>query len=236
MQRVFGIGFNKTGTTSLGRSLRILGVSPSAPAPGSRERQIASRALFERHDYEPALELARPYRAFQDRPFNVWQMYRKLDERYPGSLFVLTSRSSESWWRSVDHWLHVAKPHMIPRYVEHLRVQDDSESAMVAGYESYNQEVRDYFAGRSGSDFVELDFERGDGWEPLCDLLGMPVPDESVPHRNRQRYDDSDRKRFLERRWRRRLGSSDVSLPRRLARLLVYSARDTLRRLRTGSW
>ena len=236
MQRVFGIGFNKTGTTSLGRSLRILGIEPTAPAPGSHERKIANKALFESHDYEPALLLAEPYRAFQDRPFNVWQMYQKLDERYPGSRFVLTSRSSESWWRSVDHWLHVAKPHMIPRYLEHLRVDEDTEAAMVAGYESYNQEVRDYFAGRRGSDFLELDFERGDGWEPLCELLGVAIPNEPVPHRNRQRYDESDRQRFLERRWKRRLGPRDVGLPRRLARLVLYSARDTLSRLRTGRW
>ncbi len=229
MQRVFGIGFNKTGTTSLGRSLRILGIGPSAPPPASPERHVANRALFDHGDYEPALQLAEPYRAFQDRPFNVWEMYRKLDERYPGSRFVLTSRSPETWWRSVDHWIHVAKPHIAKRYVEHLRVDDDSKTAMIDGYERYNQEVRNYFTGRT--DFLELDFERGDGWKPLCELLELPVPDEPVPHRNRQSYDENDRRRFLEQRWRQRLGPPEIGWPKRVARLTFFGARDAWRAL-----
>lgn len=76
--RVFGVGMNKTGTSSLGRALRHLGVVPIA-RPKLSHRAGLVEALFERGDYEPALRYARMYRAFEDRPWNVWEMYRHLD-------------------------------------------------------------------------------------------------------------------------------------------------------------
>ncbi|HEU4428682.1 MAG TPA: sulfotransferase [Myxococcota bacterium] len=204
MQRVFCIGLNKTGTSSLNACFEILGLGPRAPRPDPA-RKRATRALFERGDYEPALALAARFRAFEDRPFNVWEMYRRLDERFPGSFFILTVREPEAWWKSVDHWIHVTKPHLRERYVQHLRAADDSKDSMLRGYLRYNQEVRDYFAGRE--DFLAFDPTAGLGWGPLCEFLRVPVPSVPFPQRNRQSYDAGDRERRrkgpLRKAWRR---------------------------------
>jgi hypothetical protein len=55
---------------------------------------------------------------------------------------------------------------------------DDPDVAMAA-YERHNAEVR---AGVPPERLVE--WRPGDGWEPLCEALGLPVPEDRFPHEN----------------------------------------------------
>jgi hypothetical protein len=55
----------------------------------------------------------------------------------------------------------------------------DPHAAMV-GYERHNQAVRDAIApGRL------IEWQPGEGWEPICAALGLPVPDRAFPHENK---------------------------------------------------
>ena len=60
--------------------------------------------------------------------------------------------------------------------------------AAVAAYERHNAAVRAEVAPER-----LVEWQPGDGWEPLCRMLGVPVPDEPFPHTNTT-------KEFLERR------------------------------------
>jgi hypothetical protein len=194
--RVFGIGLNKTGTTSLKKCFRILGLEPIAPPSGeSSALKEAKAALFEREDYEPALRFAELYRSFEDRPWNMWQMYRHLDERFPGSRFVLTVRDPEAWWRSVHQWTSVAKLGMVDTYSSHLGVDRLEHDTAIAAFHAYNEEVRRHFAGRE-QDLLVVDFGAGQGWPEICAFLGTAVPEVPFPHSNRQLYDQRDRERI----------------------------------------
>ena len=46
-------------------------------------------------------------------------------------------------------------------------------------FEQHNADVR---AAVPRDRLVE--WQPGDGWEPICDALGLPVPDEPYPHVN----------------------------------------------------
>ena len=226
--RVFGVGMNKTGTSSLSRALRHLGVLPVA-SQRLVQRAGLLEAVFDRRHFEPALRYARMYRAFEDRPWNVWDMYRRLDERYPGSRFVLTVRDPDRWWLSVEHWISVSKPAVAQRYRQHLEARSLSRHAMVEAYLRHNEEIQQHFRGRP--DLAVLDFEGGAGWPDLCSFLDLPAPRRRFPHANRQAYDATDTRRRV-----RRPGgaASDagvhttVSLLRcvRCAELLPSSARE----------
>ena len=190
-ERVFCVGLNKTGTTTIKRCFTALDIVPVAPKP---QRMIGVlKAILERNDYEPALRLAERYRGFEDRPWNVWQMYRRLDERFPRSRFLLTVRDPETWWRSVERWLSMTKPWMAVAYRRHLQADDLLEGSMIEAYLRYNREVIEYFRGRD--DLLVLDIEKDGRWEPLCAFLGRPVPPVPFPHANRQFYDERDRGR-----------------------------------------
>ena len=250
--KIFGIGLNKTGTSTLGRCFRKLGLGPVAPV-GDKATRSCTRQLFENRDYQPALHFAKTYRCFEDRPWNVWQMYRKLDTTFPGSRFILTTRCAESWWRSVERWLSFSKPGMLRIYCRHLKVADASEfmsggrtrnpllfgakrtsqeneqfirlqEFMLREYERYNREVMDYFSGRD--DLLVIDFAAGDGWEALCQFLDLPIPTARFPHANRQYYDERDKKRKF-----RNLVRSSRKIIVKAPAKLMNSAGCRLRRL-----
>ncbi len=205
--RIFGIGMNKTGTSSLGRALGALGVGPIA-SQRIVHRTGLIRTVLDHGEYEPALRFAGVYRVFEDRPWNVGDMYRRLDERYPGSRFILTYREPERWWRSVERWITVTKPSVAERYRRHLRTTSLDKADMVRRYIEYNEEVRTYFGMRQ--DFLMLNFEAGDGWNELCPFLALPQPEQAFPHTNRQRYNDKD-KTLLEERAARKLAENQLN-------------------------
>ena len=62
-----------------------------------------------------------------------------------------------------------------------VRVSPDwrTREVCIAAYERHNAEVR---AGVAPDRLVE--WQPGDGWEPLCRALAVAVPDEPFPHRN----------------------------------------------------
>ncbi|HKC51876.1 MAG TPA: sulfotransferase, partial [Myxococcota bacterium] len=53
------------------------------------------------------------------------------------------------------------------------------KAASIAAYERHNAEVR-----RRVPKSRLLEYQPGDGWEPLCRALGVPVPGEPYPHTN----------------------------------------------------
>ena len=190
-QKVFGIGMNRTGTTSLKKCFRILGLLPVAPTPASSpEIAGATRRLLKKGDYEPALKFAERYRSFEDRPWNIWEMYQQLDRRFPDSRFILTVRDPETWWRSVERWITFMKPWMRKRYRIHLRSPSLRKDDMIHGYLQYNGAVMDYFVNTEK--LLVIDFEKGDAWASLCGFLDCPVPQEPFPHQNRLAYDERD--------------------------------------------
>jgi len=98
-QKVFAIGSNKTGTTSLKEALRLMGlhVAPQYPA-----ELLAERAW--RGDLRPLARFIRRYDAFKDVPFSNRDVYARVDSLFPGSKFILTIREPESWFNSISRY------------------------------------------------------------------------------------------------------------------------------------
>ena len=202
--KIFGVGLNKTGTTTLEECFVVLGLGPISPSSGDDDAHRCTRQALA-GTYQPAVEYARRYRCFQDRPWNIGELYRELATAFPDARFVLTRRAPQRWWRSVERWLSVSKPGKLDEYCRHLGV-DPALAApgvhalrepMLERYSRHNQEVVDFFAG-SGRLLV-IDFESAAGWEELCDFFELPVPAEPLPHANRQHYDVRDNKKRIQR-------------------------------------
>ena len=184
--RIFAIGLNKTGTTTLGQALTMLGV-PTIDYPTD------SRTLeqLEQGDYK--LDILKCYKAVTDMPVGFF--YPQLDKLYPGSRFILTVRDKPSWLRSVrDHWPFVMD---WARHEEEFRRFTYYAFTAVYGsphynedrysyvYDSHEQGIRTYFSGRP-DDLLIMNISAGDGWEKLCPFLGIPIPGKPFPHLNRK--------------------------------------------------
>lgn len=175
--KVFGIGLNKTGTTTLHECGKILGYRCTS----------CSRSLLEdivlRGDLRATKELADQYDLFEDWPWPL--IYKELDELYPGSKFILTVRKTK------ETWLNSLRSHALrtlPRlHCRKLAYGHDypqgHESEHVDYYERHNQDARDYFRNRP-NDFLEVCWENGDGFAELCAFLGCAIPDAPFPHAN----------------------------------------------------
>lgn len=185
--KVFCVGMNKTGTSSIASCLELLELGPvcSPPELGAATRRLV-RKILDHQDYGPLVEVARRYRSFEDRPWNVWRAYEAMDRAFPDSVFILSVRDPKSWWRSVARWITVVKPQLLNLYARHLQADSLSEAAFVAGYERHNEAIRSHFRGSNR--LLEIDVVGGEGWAELCGFLGRPVPDAPFPHANRQRY------------------------------------------------
>ncbi len=173
--KVICVGFHKTGTSSLGRALELLGLEVAGPF-GVRHGDIAERALPE------ALERIRHVDAVQDNPWPL--LFRELDQACPGSRFILTVRPPDRWLASVlGHFGGRSTPMREWIYGEGAGDPVGHEQVYVDRYERHNADVRSWFANRPG-DLLELDLGAGDGWAELGAFLGRDVPDGPFPHVN----------------------------------------------------
>lgn len=171
--KVFGIGFHKTGTSSLRDALDLLGYRVRGIF-GKADPDIATNALAR------ALSIVDRFDAFQDNPWPIF--YRELDQHAPGSKFILTERDTSSWLQSaLKHFGHGSTP--MRRWIYGVGSPVGNEDVFVARYERHNQEVKEYFAARP-DDLLVFRISDGDGWETLCPFLGLETPTAEFPHSN----------------------------------------------------
>ena len=171
--KVFCIGFHRTGTKSLAAALKHLGYRVTGPN-GVRDPAIANHALAR------VLGLAGEFDALNDNPTPM--LYKELDVAFPGSRFILTTRSTDAWLASAVRYFGTDQTPMREWIYGHGSPVG-FESVYRTRYEAHNAEVAAHFERRS--DLLVLDLERGDGWPELCAFLGEGVPQSPFPHTNR---------------------------------------------------
>lgn len=98
--KVFCIGYNKTGTTTLNSVLKNLGYS--MPNQGQQEMAVVEE-LF-KGNYKPIHKLCANYDGFQDMPFSQGVTYAVIDAMFPKSKFILSVRESSEWFESLTRF------------------------------------------------------------------------------------------------------------------------------------
>ncbi|MFW9788625.1 MAG: sulfotransferase family protein [Candidatus Thorarchaeota archaeon] len=172
--KIFGIGFHKTGTTSLAEALKILGYTVTGPN-GVRNPNIATEVL------DIAADLVARYDAFQDNPWPI--IYKELDVRYPGSKFILTIRPPEDWIRSAVRHFGTTNTAM-REWIYGVGHPAGHEDIYINRFNKHNRDVQEYFKDRP-DDFLVMNLPAGDGWEKLCRFLGKELPDVDFPFANK---------------------------------------------------
>lgn len=195
MLRVIGAGLPRTGTMTLKSALETLLGEPC--------HHMAE--VFQRLDRDPAAFLAAAegeptdwdevlagYAAAVDWPASAF--YAELAERYPDAIVVLSRRDSfATWWKSVNNTIFQHIGDDAPEFANAtwtamidaiwdrtFEGADRADAAAVeAAYDRYHERVRETIPAER-----LVEFETGAGWEPLCDALGLPVPEEPFPYLN----------------------------------------------------
>ncbi|NGO50776.1 sulfotransferase family protein [Allomesorhizobium camelthorni] len=183
MSKIFGIGWAKTGTTTLGHCFRTLGFN-------HQSQDLSLVDGIPKDDLSRIMALAQQKETFEDWPWII--LYKELDEAFPNSRFVLTVRDTEKWVRSYTNMLAnkgtaSESTNRIRQILYGLPFPDVTEAQLIERCQRHNQEVQLYFRDRP-EDLLIVDWERGDGWKELCDFLGREVPREPFPHANKGKY------------------------------------------------
>jgi hypothetical protein len=180
-QKVFGIGLSRTGTTSLTEALRVLGYR-AVHCP-------LSIVAFNGTGLKLSTDIVEQFDAFTDSP--VARVYQELDQAYPGSKFVLTTRPLDKWMGSMRRMrpsftllTMLPKVRQLAKDLGGTACFSD-ERALINGFLNHDRGVREYFGSRLGKDLLVLDVSAPDAWRRLCNFLGQPASSRDFPHYNR---------------------------------------------------
>ncbi len=126
------------------------------------------------------------YSAIVDEPGAFF--WRELSAVFPEALILLSVRDTDEWWQSTIRTVIPAIRSLPPGPMKDLMqlmwspefcFDRYDESAAKAGYERYIENVRTHAPRRR-----LIEWHPGDGWSPICEALGVPVPNEPFPHVN----------------------------------------------------
>ena len=187
---VVGAGVGRTGTHSLKVALeQVLGGRCHHMAevfPSEEQKAGWSEAMHgEPLDWDALLG---DFVATVDWPAAAF--WRELANANPDALVLLSVRPAADWYRSasntifvgITNWAEHGDPWMTA-FVHGMRTRFcdrfGDPAAMQRAFEDHNAAVR----AEIPADRL-LEWTPADGWEPICERLGVPVPDEPFPVTN----------------------------------------------------
>lgn len=199
--KIFCIGMNKTGTTSLEAFFKALGFQLGDQAAG--ELLIRDWSI---RNFAPIIAFAGSAQVFQDIPFSLPFTFVALDHAFPGSKFILSVRDdAEQWYRSFTRfhadligkdlptaddlrqcsyqhkgWLFEAMQ-LIFGVSEQCPYE---KSRLIMQYDEYNRAVADYFRYRPRS-LLTINLSDVAAVQEILRFLDMPYAGQSMPYLNR---------------------------------------------------
>jgi len=189
MSKIFVIGSNKTGTTSLSTALNMLGFSVCPEYCYEPNSSILKN--FQISNYNELFTHIKYFDAFQDRPWNHTDFYKILNEKYPDSKIILTIRDVDKWVTSVKKWgnkIGLINPKFYKIVSQTCYGVDDYLSNEIILKEKYlerNNEILNYFKNKDN--LLVINVEKNDGWNILCPFLDCTIPDKLFPHLNKNK-------------------------------------------------
>lgn len=200
--KLFGIGYNKTGTTTLERVLRRYGYA--LPNQQIQESRLTKQCFST--NYSELVSFVSRFDAFQDLPFSQGLVYVAADALFPNSKFVLTERCSDDWFRSLSTfhqkafafsdpsqlteqdildkfgylypgYMHENKTRLLSTFEGVACTVDWSKlydkAYYVRQYEERNAAIKRYFMN-APEKLLVIDVTKEPTTERLCAFLGLP--------------------------------------------------------------
>jgi len=186
--KVVGTGLGRTGTMSMKLALEQLGFGPCHHMvevfmhPDSVPLWIAAG-----HGKPEWDKIFADYGSVVDYPGAAY--WRELTAHYPDAKVLHTVRDPVSWFESTQATIFApgsmsdsAPPHLQKFFsfvVRELGDKRHDREFMIDYFQRHTAEV----VAAIPKDRL-LVYESGQGWEPLCQFLGVPVPDTPFPREN----------------------------------------------------
>ena len=165
--KVVCIGFNKTGTTSCGKALEMLGYRNLSFDP------YVWREVYKKGDIKKVLKIASKYDSFDDLPWLKEDMIPLLDQTFMGSKFIYLERDEESWMKSIYNW----------NFKEKGYYPEDMEK-LLSEFRNHKNFVETFFKERE-KDLLKIDVTSPNAFTQLATFLEKKAPQSQMPHENK---------------------------------------------------
>ncbi len=193
--KVVGAGLGRTGTASLKKALEQLTDGPCYHMFEVFEHPESvamwhSVVLGESGDWDA---LVGGYTSSVDWPAAAY--WPELSAANPDAIVLLSSRATpEEWWGSMektiisvltvelppgDQGMAAHRAMVLDLFARRFTPDWRDPQAAMAAYTRHNERVRSEVPAER-----LVDWQPGDGWEPICAALGVAVPADPFPHEN----------------------------------------------------
>lgn len=201
--KIFCIGCNKTGTTSLYDEFQRNGYSM-----GNQKEAEYLLNDYVTGNFEKIIKYCESADVFQDVPFSFQNTYKYLDEAYPNSKFILSVRNTaEEWYDSLVYFhLYRHNRGTIPT-AEQLQTnpyiyrgwmwevmngvygttEKDpyDKQTLINYYNKHNEDTIEYFKHRP-NDFIKINLADFNSYNTFKKFMGIENEFKSFPHSNQR--------------------------------------------------
>ncbi len=207
--KIIGAGFPRTGTTTLKKALETLGYKDTYhfkdlianPKKLKHWKELEEKGLT---NFE---QLFDGFQATVDFP--GYPYYKILMEKYPDAKVILTKREVDKWYESTLKTVWKAGPQtalakivLLSKMIFNTSLRETFLCIKFMRNTYLKKQFNNKFATEAHAKEVFfkhiedvkkhvpknklLIYDVSEGWQPLCDFLKLPVPDETFPHLNKK--------------------------------------------------
>lgn len=185
--KIFVIGFNKTGTTSIQNALKEFDIIVA----NQREAELLTDKVI-KGNFIPLFAYCKSAEAFQDVPFSKPEIFKLLDKQFPNSKFILSVRdNSEQWFNSLikfqsklfgrngnaptkEDLMHAK--YVYPGWIYKIHTWTFgtdlfNKEKYIGIYEQHNEDVKTYFANRP-NDLLVINVSQPESYKKFCLFIG----------------------------------------------------------------
>ena len=208
--KVIGAGGPRTGTASLKDALEILGFGKCYHMQYLFNHPDEVKYWHELYD-TGTVDFDSMFDGFQSTvDFPGCFVYKVLLDKYPDAKVILNERDAEEWYESALNTVFSATPQtlgqkltMMKKMILSSRFRKLAKSFMLVRKYLWDGQYRGQFKDKNlaiqiYNDFNEevknqvpkdqlLVYKITDGWAPLCEFLGVPIPNEVFPNKNKRK-------------------------------------------------
>jgi len=200
--KIFCVGLNKTGTTSLKKLFTKLGY-----AVGNQRHAELLMTDYYNNNFNSIIKYSKTAQVFQDAPFSLKETFIHLDKAFPKAKFILTIRnSSDQWYDSLTKFhsikfgggeLPTAQKLKDVDYVYKGWVWENisklfgtnefepyEKERLTKYYDQHNEAIIEYFANRPNKLLV-INLQEKGSFSLFCNFLEIKTTLNEFPWENR---------------------------------------------------
>ncbi len=205
--KIFCIGYNKTGSTSLYHAIKRLGFRGDLSTMNEGEFLMQNVKEGDLKSVIDWIEKWNDVELFKDVPFSIPHVWKSLYQKYPDAIYILSERdSSEQWYNSIYKFHKLGfgfsdKPSwddvkergygyiredrsggFLYDYMSYTYGKDSlpyDKDKLISSYETHNKEVKEFFKDKDN--FISINVSTDNDYLNLCSFLGKEPKGNSFP-------------------------------------------------------